>query len=78
MNDRTAKVIKKENVFEEGANIPTTRTEYVCPCGKGKIVYESVGGFNDRWAFIECEECKKKYEIRLGYAHLWELQPKKQ
>jgi len=37
--------------------------EYVCPCGKGKVIYtkDNIPGFRDKDITIECEECRKKY-----------------
>lgn len=77
MNDASAKVIKQYQVCEDGANVPTQVTEYVCPCGKGKIVYERVGGFNDSYAYIDCEDCKKLYDVWTGAGNLWQLVKKK-
>ena len=73
MNDKTAKIIKKQELYPDGANSPTFRTEYLCPCGKGKVVYEHVAGFSDRYCYIECKKCEKKYEVVTGCGHLWEL-----
>ena len=73
MNDRTAKVLLKEDRYPNGANSPTHHTEYACPCGKGKVIYENVPGFNDSYAWIECKTCSKKYDIEYGKGHLWEL-----
>ncbi|MBO4983940.1 MAG: hypothetical protein J6D23_07755 [Clostridia bacterium] len=76
MNDRTAKRIIKEDRYPYDANSPTQHSEYVCPCGKGKIVYEHVVGFGDFSAWIECKKCDKKYEIVMGCGYLWELREK--
>jgi len=50
-------------------------TEYECPCGKGKIVStsENIPGYLDRYAKIECADCKQVYDlsfsgVRLGDA----------
>ncbi|MBO4939962.1 MAG: hypothetical protein J6D30_02910 [Clostridia bacterium] len=77
MNDQTAKIIVEEDRYPDGANTPTWHVEYLCPCKKGKIVYESVRGFHDDYAFIECAECKGKYEIRTGYGYRWQLEIKR-
>ncbi len=77
MNDSTAKIIKQYQEYQDGANVPTTVTEYECPCGKGKVVYEKVAGFGDTYAYIACEECKKQYNIVTGCGHLWQLEKKK-
>lgn len=76
MNDKNATIINEIDIYPDGANYPTYRTEYLCPCGKGKIVYERVAGFNDNYAFIECDECKKHYDIVTGQGYLWELRKK--
>lgn len=73
MNDKTAKVIREIDIYPDGANYPTHRTEYLCPCQKGKVIYERVAGFNDDYAYIECEECKKLYDVILCRGHSWEL-----
>lgn len=67
MNDSTAKIISRTR--EDS----TERTEYECPCGEGKIIYTCECGFGDFWASIECEKCKKEYDIRIAYGHHWEL-----
>ena len=54
----------------------TRHIEYKCPCGKGRIVEERVMGFGDYWAMIKCRRCKKKYEIKTGCGHIWELEEK--
>lgn len=54
----------------------TRHIEYKCPCGKGRIVEERVVGFGDYWAMIKCRTCKKKYEIKTGCGHIWELEEK--
>jgi hypothetical protein len=75
-NDENAKKVKEEDVYPDGANWPTSRTVYKCPCGKGFIVYERVVGFNDDYATIECKKCEKLYDIRYGCGHFWELEEK--
>ncbi|MBQ8407565.1 MAG: hypothetical protein IJY39_01735 [Clostridia bacterium] len=75
MNDQTADLLLKEERYPNGANWPTLHFEYACPCGKGRIVYERVPGFNDQWAEIKCESCEKSYKIITGCGHLWELAP---
>ena len=73
MNDRDAKQIKFKELYPDGANWPTYHYEYKCPCGRGKIIYESVPGFDDSYAIIKCRACEKKYEIEYGCGYLWEL-----
>ncbi|MBE6629403.1 MAG: hypothetical protein E7624_00955 [Ruminococcaceae bacterium] len=76
LNDTTAKLILFENRYPSGANSPTAHYEYECPCKKGKIIYEAVLGFDDRYAFFECEKCEKIYDFRYGCGHFWELERK--
>ncbi len=76
LNDSTAKLLSKINVLKNGANTPTVRLEYECPCKKGKIVEERVSGFCDYSVDIECEECKTKYYALTGCGHMWELRNK--
>ena len=76
MNDKTATVILSENKYSDGVSVPTLHIEYICPCKKGKIIYERVKGFNDDYAYIECKECKEKYEIIMGRGYLWQLEKK--
>ena len=75
-NDETAKVILDEDRYPDGANIPTRHIEYVCPCGKGKIINERIMGFGENYAYFECKKCEKKYEIVTGCGHYWELEEK--
>lgn len=56
------------------------RSEYECPCGKGKIieVNDNIPGFRDRDAFIQCTECSKKYDLDFSKGvGAWELVEKK-
>ena len=73
MNEKDAKILTETTIYPDGANTPTYRTEYLCPCGQGKIVYEKVVGFNDRYVYIECEKCKNEYYVKTGCGNLWEL-----
>jgi len=38
---------------------------YKCPCGKGRVVddKDATPGFRSHDTWIECDECKEKYEI---------------
>ena len=38
---------------------------YKCPCGKGRVVddKDATPGFRSHDIFIECEECREKYEL---------------
>ena len=73
MNNRTAKLLLKEERYPDGANSPTDHKEYLCPCGQGKIVEESVPGFDDLYITIECPQCNEKYRPVYGCGYLWEL-----
>lgn len=48
------------------------RTEYECPCGKGKVIYEkdNIPGFRDSMTFSDCTECNSKYHFSRGEAEL--------
>ena len=72
-NSDNAKLISSKDVYLGGANCPTYHYEYECPCKKGKVIYERVPGFNDDYAQIKCSNCAKKYDIRYGCGHAWEL-----
>ncbi len=76
MNDRNAKILLDEDRYPNGANSPTRHIEYVCPCGKGKIIDERVVGFGDYYAWIECKKCAKKYELKTGCGYIWEIEEK--
>ena len=73
LNETNATVLIDEDRYPDGANFPTRHIEYLCPCRKGKIVHESVSGFDDYWTEIECKTCARKYEIRSGWGYIWEL-----
>ena len=73
MNDTNAEKILEEEHYPNGASCPTIRVEYICPCRCGKIIYEQVVGFDDRYIFIDCPECNKKYKILTGNGHIWKL-----
>lgn len=73
LNDTNAKVICKKEIYPNGANCPTLRIEYTCPCGKGKIINERILGFGENYAWIECEDCEKLYAVKTGCGHYWEL-----
>jgi hypothetical protein len=76
LNDQNAEILIDEERYTDGTNSPTRHTEYACPCGKGKIVYESVVGFSDFYAFFECDKCEKKYKLVTAQEHLWEIKKK--
>ena len=74
-SDNAEKIVD-DDLYPDGANSPTRHTAYKCPCGKGKICYERVVGFNDFYAWFECKTCEKKYRIKLACGHFWELEEK--
>lgn len=75
-NDETAPLISECDIYPDGANSPTRHKEYKCPCGKGKIIDERVVGFGDYYAYIKCKRCEKKYQVKTGCGHIWELEEK--
>lgn len=38
---------------------------YKCPCGKGRVVddKDATPGFRSHYTYIDCGECREKYEI---------------
>jgi len=48
----------------------TIKTEYECPCGKGKIIawFENLPGYRDSDAYFDCEECRKVYKVSYNWA----------
>jgi len=46
------------------------KTEYECPCGKGKIIatFENLPGYRDSYASLECNECSKIYRVDYNWA----------
>ncbi len=73
LNDESAKLIKCEEVYPDGANAPTIVKTYECACGMGTIDYATVPGFSDDYARIDCKACQEKYRIQLACGHYWEL-----
>ena len=45
-------------------------TIYECPCGKGTVAatFESVPGYRDSYAFIQCDECRQCYTAEYNWA----------
>lgn len=43
----------------------TSRTEYDCPCGQGRIVEErdDIPGFRDHSVFLDCDECRAHWRL---------------
>lgn len=62
------KMLKSKGTYPNGANSPTTITNYEFFCGKGKIVEENVRGFNYHFAEIRCKVCNKKYLESLDFS----------
>ena len=56
------KIVEQKEYYPQGANIPTQLTVYECFCGKGKIEYHRVPGFDDDWFVFRCCKCEKKYQ----------------
>ncbi len=75
-NDRTLKLIEKNDEKKDGANSATVVWSFVCPCGKGEIEYCMVPGFDDQYATIKCRKCKKKFTINYGRGTYFELEEK--
>ncbi len=65
--------LEKKNIYPNGANSPTEHSEFLCPCGKGKIIEENVRGFCDHYVWIECDACEKKYSIEHSDSSRWEV-----
>lgn len=44
------------------------RYEYECPCGKGKLIDErdNIPGFREHDYFIDCPDCREKYDYSNG------------
>jgi hypothetical protein len=75
-NDSNAIKLKSTNAYPNGANSATEVSVYKCPCKKGRIVYENVRGFDDRYAYFQCKTCESKYYFKYGCGHFWELEEK--
>ena len=43
----------------------TERCEYLCPCGKGRVIeeHDNIPGFRDHDVWLQCSECSKKYRL---------------
>lgn len=41
------------------------RYEYLCACGKGKIIeeHDNIPGFREHDVWMQCTECSEKYKI---------------
>ena len=61
--------LSTEEIFREGANVPTIVTRYRCPCRRGTIANERIPGFGEDYFVIECPRCDEKYGYveRVGY-----------
>jgi hypothetical protein len=54
----------------------TERYEYLCPCGKGRIIeeHDNIPGFREHDAWLRCSECSKKYRLdTFGGVRGWQL-----
>lgn len=51
----------------------TERYEYLCPCGKGKIVeeHDNIPGFREHDVWLQCPECAKKYKLDTSKGGTW-------
>lgn len=75
---KKTKLLKVEEKYPKGANSPTIHKEYVCFCGKGKIIEEDVIGFNDHFIDIKCRHCLKEYHDFIDiYINDWMVYKKK-
>ena len=55
--------------------------EYICPCGRGKIVesIDDTPGYREHNIWLLCEECKKYYEIDTSHGkNNWKIVEKKE
>ena len=68
----TEKIEVKE-IYEKNANVPDQITFYKCFCGKGTIEYHCVPGFDDRFFYIECPYCNKKYRYMDWCGNEWKV-----
>lgn len=79
---RLEKIYEKTSLSSGyGAGSGTTSyVEYLCPCGKGKIIDENdaIPGFRDHSVIIDCAVCKDKYELDFSKGmSCWDLVEKK-
>lgn len=54
----------------------TERYEYLCPCGKGRVIeeHDNIPGFRDHDVWLQCPECSKKYRLDTsGGVRGWKL-----
>lgn len=61
ISKRVTKLLEEKDIYPNGANSPTHVKVYKCFCKKGTIIEERVVGFNDHYAYFECETCDEKY-----------------
>ena len=61
ISKRVTKLLEEKDTYPDGANSPTHVKVYRCFCKKGKIIEERVLGFNDHYAYFECDACDEKY-----------------
>ena len=65
-NDSNAIKLKNTNAYPNGANSATEVSVYKCPCKKGRIVYENVRGFGDRYATFNAKLAKVSTILSTG------------
>lgn len=43
----------------------TERYEYLCPCGKGRVIeeHDNIPGFRDHDVWLQCPECSKNTDL---------------
>lgn len=70
---KPTKKIKCREYLPEGANVAEQITEYKCLCGKGKIEYHDVPGFDDKYFDIVCPVCSKKIKYMTWVGYDWEI-----
>lgn len=50
--------------------------EYLCPCGRGRVIeeHDNIPGFRDHDVWLQCPKCLKKYRLDTsGGVRGWEL-----
>ena len=76
MSSRTIRPTKKlgsKSHLPKGANVAVQITEYKCLCGKGRIEYHIVPGFDDSYFFIACPTCDKRIKYMTWMGYDWEI-----
>ena len=68
----TEKLDRREDL-PKGANVATRVTAYKCLCGKGRIEYHIVPGFDDDYFVIKCPACSKKIRYMTWSGYDWKI-----